>query len=113
MVREDIRHGASAIIVPIGEASVMSTSIAQRLAGRVALVTGAARGNGWAIARGLAEAGAAVTLADIDGDAAEERARELVARGDTARGLALDVADTTAVRQLVGQVAEAFGRIDV
>ena len=63
------------------------------LLGRLALVTGAGRGNGAAIARGLAAAGAEVIVTDIDKDAARIIADSIVAEGGKARGFMLDVTD--------------------
>jgi NAD(P)-dependent dehydrogenase (short-subunit alcohol dehydrogenase family) len=67
------------------------------LEGRRAVVTGAARGIGEAIAVALAAAGARVTLADIDGAGAEAAARVI---GGDARGVALDVTDAAACEAL-------------
>jgi NAD(P)-dependent dehydrogenase (short-subunit alcohol dehydrogenase family) len=63
------------------------------LLGRLALVTGAGRGNGAAIARGLAAAGAEVIVTDIDKDAARAIADSIVADGGKARSFMLDVTD--------------------
>jgi 3-oxoacyl-[acyl-carrier protein] reductase len=62
-----------------------------QLVGQVALVTGAARGIGAAIARRLVADGAAVCVADLNGEGAETLARELAAPGPGALGLTLDV----------------------
>ena len=70
------------------------------LAGRVALVTGAARGIGLAIATGLAEAGAAVILHDRDRAATDRAVAELVARGFAAEGLVHDLADPAAPERM-------------
>jgi NAD(P)-dependent dehydrogenase (short-subunit alcohol dehydrogenase family) len=80
------------------------------LDGRVAFVTGAARGIGAACARRLAAAGATVAVADIDGDGAARLAAEL---GGDCLGLRLDVADSGAVDRAVALVAERFGRVDI
>jgi NAD(P)-dependent dehydrogenase (short-subunit alcohol dehydrogenase family) len=78
------------------------------LTGRVAVVTGGARGIGLASARRLAEAGATVVVADVDEKAAEVVAREL-------DGLAheVDVRDPEAVEHLADEAVGAFGRLDV
>ncbi len=80
------------------------------IAGRVAIVTGAAGGMGRATALLFAAEGAMVAVTDLDPAAAEEVARDC---GSGARGYALDVADGDAIRRVVAQVAEDFGRIDI
>jgi NAD(P)-dependent dehydrogenase (short-subunit alcohol dehydrogenase family) len=82
------------------------------LEGRTALVTGAARGIGRAIARVLAEAGARVALADRDPDVSRS-AGELEARGHAAAAVCFDVASSDAVRAGVEQVRGKLGGIDV
>ncbi|RYY66688.1 MAG: SDR family oxidoreductase [Comamonadaceae bacterium] len=68
------------------------------LAGQTALVTGAARGIGAAVARRLASDGASVVISDRDGAAAEALARDI---GGTARAVELDVTRTDVVREVV------------
>ena len=83
------------------------------LTGRLALVTGAGRGNGAAIARGLADAGAKVIVTDIDADAAHAVAESIVKAGGEARGYALDVADHEGCRKLAEDIALLIGPIRI
>jgi NAD(P)-dependent dehydrogenase (short-subunit alcohol dehydrogenase family) len=76
------------------------------LEGRVALVTGAARGIGLAIATGLAEAGAGVILHDRDRAATDRAVAGLGARGFTARGLVDDLADPAAPERMRAALAQ-------
>ncbi|AWN46141.1 3-oxoacyl-ACP reductase [Methylobacterium terrae] len=80
-------------------------------AGKVALVTGAARGIGLAAAKLFLEEGWRVALLDIDGDAQARAAAELD-RPDDAMALAADVADPEAVAGAVASVEARFGRLD-
>ena len=80
------------------------------LEGQVAIVTGAARGIGYAIARRFADAGAAVCIADRDSDGAERAARSI---GVAALGVPVDIADRRQVEALMGAVEHRYGRIDV
>ncbi len=83
------------------------------LHGRLALVTGAGRGNGAAIARGLAAAGAEVIVTDIDKDAAHTIAESIVRQGGKARGFALDVTDAEGCARLAEDVALLVGPIRI
>jgi NAD(P)-dependent dehydrogenase (short-subunit alcohol dehydrogenase family) len=83
-----------------------------RLDGRVALVTGGARGIGRAISSRLLELGAVVTLGDVD-PAVEQTAAELKAAGGTVDWARLDVTSTASVDAAVDQVVARHGRIDV
>jgi NAD(P)-dependent dehydrogenase (short-subunit alcohol dehydrogenase family) len=78
---------------------------------RVALVTGAARGIGQAIAAGLAERGATVVLSDIDD--LDETAKLIQAAGRTALAAPLDISDPSAVEEVRAQVADELGRLDI
>jgi NAD(P)-dependent dehydrogenase (short-subunit alcohol dehydrogenase family) len=77
------------------------------LDGKVALVTGASQGIGRAIAEGLAEEGARIVIADLNG--AEEAAKAFTA----GVGITADVADERGVQRLVDQAVERCGTIDI
>jgi NAD(P)-dependent dehydrogenase (short-subunit alcohol dehydrogenase family) len=83
------------------------------LTGRVALVTGAARGLGRAIALGLAGQGADVAVLDASGEGAERTAVEVRSAGRRAMALACDVAKQLEVCKAVDDALGELGRIDV
>ncbi len=84
-----------------------------RLKGKIAVVTGAGAGIGLAVARLFAEEGAHVYITDVNGEAAESAAAELVARGLHATALAVDVSHGEDVTALFRAVETGHGRIDV
>lgn len=84
-----------------------------RLSGKRALVTGAGRGNGRAIAELFGAEGAAVACVDLDAVAAESVAAGIQRAGGRALALGGDVADAASVEQLVARAAEALGGLDV
>src|SRR6476619_2864456 len=81
--------------------------------GRSAIVTGAASGIGLAYAEAMAEAGAKVTLTDIDRDAAEREAARLRGEGCEARADRLDVADRAQYRAVFDAHVDAYGGLDI
>ena len=80
------------------------------LSGKVAMVTGAARGIGFETARQLHARGASVAISDIDGEGAEAAAEGL---GGRALGMAVDVRDQGQLEDSVARAVEAFGGLDV
>jgi 2-hydroxycyclohexanecarboxyl-CoA dehydrogenase len=84
-----------------------------RLAGKVAIVTGAAQGIGRAIVARLADDGAKVALADIQLDAAERAAAEIRAGGGTAIAVALDVTKLDDALAAADRVERELGPIDI
>jgi 3-oxoacyl-[acyl-carrier protein] reductase len=83
------------------------------LDGRVALVTGAAGGIGEVYARHLAQCGAVVVLADLDGQAAQARAATLADAGYRASALAVDISDPDQCEAAVAEVCAREGRLDI
>ena len=85
----------------------------ERLKERVALVTGAGQGLGEALARRLAAEGAAVAVADLNGDAAETVAASLREAGARALGVRANVTDEADVAAMVHTVVEGLGGLDI
>jgi NAD(P)-dependent dehydrogenase (short-subunit alcohol dehydrogenase family) len=84
-----------------------------RLENKVAVVTGGARGNGLAIAKGFAQEGAHLVLADTDLETAEASAQEIRALGVRAVAVKTDVTDRQSVADMVDRAYEEFGRVDI
>jgi 3-oxoacyl-[acyl-carrier protein] reductase len=85
----------------------------QRFSGRIALVTGASRGIGEAIAKRLASEGATVLAAARTADALARVVAEIEAAGGRASALALDLADTASIEAAVQSALAAHGEIHV
>ncbi len=83
-----------------------------RLQDRIAIVTGAARGIGRAIAEAYVREGAKVVLADINAELGEETAAELGRDGE-ARFIACDVGDKAQAEALIAGTVEAYGGVDI
>ncbi|MGY6552407.1 MAG: SDR family NAD(P)-dependent oxidoreductase [Erythrobacter sp.] len=83
------------------------------LAGKVAVVTGASRGIGRAIAKALAGEGAKLVLAARGKDALDAAAAEITASGSEVMAAPCDVSDDASVRAMIDAALERFGRIDI
>ena len=81
--------------------------------GRSAIVTGGGSGIGEGIARGLAQAGAKVCIADISSPALERVVGEITAKGGVAIGVQTDVSKAESVAAMCQQVVDKFGRIEI
>lgn len=86
---------------------------AGEFAERVALVTGAAKGIGEAVARLLAERGARVAIVDIDGDTAAQVADEIAQGGGDALAVTADLADDAQAERAVAETVARFGQLDI
>jgi NAD(P)-dependent dehydrogenase (short-subunit alcohol dehydrogenase family) len=84
-----------------------------RFAGKVAFITGAASGFGWAFAEALSSEGAAVAVADIDVEGARRKASKISSLAPPAIGVACDVADDRSVEQAVAETVEQLGGVDI
>jgi NAD(P)-dependent dehydrogenase (short-subunit alcohol dehydrogenase family) len=83
------------------------------LTDKVAVITGGAGGIGVVYAEALAEAGASVLLADLDGDAAAKVAGELAAKGHAVAGTSVDVRSADSTVAMAQAAVDAFGGIDI
>lgn len=84
-----------------------------RLDGKIAVITGAARGIGFAAADALSEAGATVVIADMDGPAAAKASGVLTNKGRKSSSIILDVTDPRAVERVHEEIMKIHGQVDV
>jgi len=83
------------------------------LSGKIAIITGGGRGIGFAIAEGLASAGAISVIADIQSDLGDAAAGRILTKGFHAKFIRVDVTQRTSVQDLVRKVIEEFHQIDI
>jgi len=105
-----IRKKTSGLIAATMKGDVMTTGTG-RLAGRVAIVTGAAQGIGQAYALTLARAGAKVCVSDVADPA--ETVQKIIDQGGAAIGNRSDVTNQASVDAMVAATMAAFGRVDI
>ncbi|MGH6642959.1 MAG: SDR family NAD(P)-dependent oxidoreductase, partial [Bradyrhizobium sp.] len=83
------------------------------LTGKIAIVTGGNGGIGLGMAKGLAEAGAAIVVAARDAAKSEAAVKELIALGAEAAFIAVDVTDAGSCRVLIEATVARFGKLDI
>ncbi len=84
-----------------------------KLDGKVAVITGAAQGIGFATADALSEAGALVVITDMDAAAADAACDSLLKRGRQATSIKLDVTNPREVESVHSQILKAHGKVDI
>ncbi len=85
----------------------------KRLEGKIALVTGGARGIGKVISERFIDDGALIAVCDMNIELARATAEELSGRGGTAKAFAVNVSDEKSVDDMIEAVMGSFGRIDI
>lgn len=91
----------------------MTENMKLSLAGKTAIVTGAASGIGREIAETYARAGARIAIADLNENGANDTAKAIQAAGGKAMGVRMDVTDEASVNAATDAVVKAFGRVDI
>ncbi|WP_349607085.1 MULTISPECIES: SDR family NAD(P)-dependent oxidoreductase [Cupriavidus] len=99
--------------LPLASAHAAGTADHSKRAGRVALVTGAGRGLGGAIARHLGTAGAKVVICDVDMPALEDTRAAVEATGAECLALRCDISSSSEVADMFARIVERFGTLHV
>ena len=89
------------------------SKLSRSIAGKVALVTGAANGMGRATAHLFADEGAQIAVVEIDADGVQNVVTEISAAGGVAQGWKLDLRDAAAIRRVIDEVAAHFDGLDI
>ncbi|MAL78583.1 MAG: 3-oxoacyl-ACP reductase [Sneathiella sp.] len=89
------------------------SKLSRSIAGKTALITGAASGMGRATAHLFADEGAKVAVIDLNAEGVEKVVSEIRDAGGNARGWQLDVADKAEIEKVVQEVADHFGGLDI
>ncbi len=89
------------------------SQLSRSIAGKTAIITGAASGMGRATAHLFADEGAQVAVTDLDAEKVQAVVDEITGAGGTAHGWVLDVADAARIQTVVAEVAERFGGLDI
>jgi 3-oxoacyl-[acyl-carrier protein] reductase len=89
------------------------STLSRSIAGKVALITGAASGMGRATAHLFADEGARVAVVDRDGDGVKRVVDEILGAGGDAHGWTVDLAEAKRIPVLVREVVERFGALDI
>jgi sorbitol-6-phosphate 2-dehydrogenase len=112
---DNIDDAENALVSLLGATTRNPTASKGRLKGKIALVTGGARGFGLGIAEELADNGASVALADLDHSGAEAAAEKLSKRlGRTAAfALKVDISNEDSVKAMFEEMAMAVGGVDI
>ena len=84
-----------------------------RLADKIAIITGSARGIGRAVALGMANEGASVVIVDLRTELAEQTAAEIESAGGRSLAVTADVSNLADLDRLIAATVERFGRIDI
>jgi 3-oxoacyl-[acyl-carrier protein] reductase len=90
-----------------------SSNLMDTLKGKVVLITGAGKGSGRILAQAFAEHGSLVAANDISPINVEEVVNQIIAKGGRAKAYIEDVAKKVGVQNIINQVEDDFGRIDI